>query len=314
MDKKKTTAKKTPKVKKDEDLKQNNIIKTLRKVFGGLEMSWRNTIVFAIIMGIWTALMALLVPDGNSFHDIVVTPEWWVLPAIFIIVNCKKPLEAALKTFVFFLISQPLVYLIQVPFNSLGWGLFGFYPYWLKITLLTFPGAFLGWFIKHDKWYSGLILSVMTFYLAFTALGYIIGFQENFPNHLISVIYCIASILLYVFVIFKDKIPRIITLAITIAGIAILIPFSSPSRFESYNTSFLEGIEFEGEPFVSTWSGSCKGKVELITYSEEMYSFRLTGCMDHESYFTITDSGNEKEYDFKYYFDKDQNTVIVERK
>ena len=163
MGKKKTTAKKTPKVKKDEDLKQNKIIKTLRKVFGGLEMSWRNTIVFAIIMGIWTALMALLVPDGDSFHDIVVTPEWWVLPAVFIIVNCKKPLEAALKTFVFFLISQPLVYLIQVPFNSLGWGLFGFYPYWLKITLLTFPGAFLGWFIKHDKWYSGLILSVMTF-------------------------------------------------------------------------------------------------------------------------------------------------------
>ena len=42
-----------------------------------------------IIMGIYTALMALLVPDGNSFHDIAVTLEWWVLPAIFIIVNCK---------------------------------------------------------------------------------------------------------------------------------------------------------------------------------------------------------------------------------
>ena len=314
MDKKKTTAKKTAKVKKDEDLKQNKIIKTLRKVFGGLEMSWRNTIVFAIIMGIWTALMALLVPDGNSFHDIVVTPEWWVLPAIFIIVNCKKPLEAALKTFVFFLISQPLVYLIQVPFNSLGWGLFGYYPYWLKITLLTFPGAFLGWYIKHDKWYSGLILSVMTLLLAYTAFGYIIGFRESFPNHLITVIYCIASILFYVFIIFKDKIPRIVTLAITIITMVILVPIATPKQFEAYNTSFLEGIEFEGEPFVSTWSGSCPGKVELVTYDEEMYSFRLTGCMNQESYFTITDTKTEKEYDFKYYFDNNQNTVIVERK
>lgn len=30
----------------------------------------------------------------------------------------KKPLESALKTFVFFLISQPLIYLLQVPFSA----------------------------------------------------------------------------------------------------------------------------------------------------------------------------------------------------
>jgi hypothetical protein len=156
--KKKTEKKVEKKAEKQAETKKiekkqpkNKVMTVLRKVFGGLEMSWRNVIAFAIIMGAWTALMALLVPDGNSFHDIVATPEWWVLPAIFIIVNCKKPLEAALKTFIFFLISQPLVYLIQVPFNSLGFGLFGYYPYWFKITLLTLPGAYIGWYIKHDK-------------------------------------------------------------------------------------------------------------------------------------------------------------------
>ena len=308
-----TTKKKTEK-KPETKKTESKFMQICHKIFGGLDMSWRNTIVFAIIMGIWTALMAMFVPDGNSFHDIAVTAEWWVLPAIFIIVNCKKPLEAALKTFVFFLISQPLVYLIQVPFNSMGWGLFGYYHYWFMVTLLTFPGAFIGWYIKHDKWYSGVILSVMTLLLAYTAFGYVKGFGESFPNHLISVIYCIASILFYVFIIFKDKIPRIVTLVITIAAMVIIVPIATPKQFEVYNTSFLEGIEFEGEPFVSTWSGSCEGKVELVTYDEEMYSFRLTGCMDHESYFTITDPKTEKEYDFKYYFDKGQNTVIVERK
>lgn len=97
-----------------------NMKKFLQKLFGGINLTWPKLIAFAVIMGIYTALMAMLVPDGNSFHDIVVTMEWWVLPAILIIVNCKKPLEAALKTFVFFLISQPLVYLIQVPFNGMG--------------------------------------------------------------------------------------------------------------------------------------------------------------------------------------------------
>ena len=125
--------------------------KFLQKLFGGINLTWPKLIIFAVIMGIYTALMAMLVPDGNSFHDIAVTMEWWVLPAILIIVNCKKPLEAALKTFVFFLISQPLVYLIQVPFNGMGWGLFGYYPFWFKVTLLTFPAAFIGWYMKKDK-------------------------------------------------------------------------------------------------------------------------------------------------------------------
>ena len=145
-------------------------------------------------MGVWTALMALLVPDGNSFHDIAVTVEWWVLPAILIIVNSEKPLDAALKTFVFFLISQPLVYLIQVPFSEFGWGLFRYYPYWFGITVATFPGAFLGWFIKKDKWYSGVILAVMTSLLAIFGIGYARNFASNPPDHLITMIYCFAII------------------------------------------------------------------------------------------------------------------------
>ncbi len=159
--------------------------------------------------------MAMLVPDGNSFHDIAVTPEWWVLPAILIIVNCKKPLEAALKTFVFFLISQPLVYLIQVPFNDMGWSLFGYYPYWFGVTLLTFPGAFIGWSIKKDKWYSGLILSVITVYLALTGIAYISGLREHFPNHLISIIYCFTFIPIFIFAILKNQKSRLIAGIIT---------------------------------------------------------------------------------------------------
>lgn len=76
--------------------------KLLHKIFGDLKITWPVVIIMAVCLGVYTALMAAFVPDGNSFHDIAVTPEWWVLPAVLIIVNCKKPLDSALKVFVFF--------------------------------------------------------------------------------------------------------------------------------------------------------------------------------------------------------------------
>ena len=106
-------------------------------------MTWPKLILFAVISGIITALIALLVPEGNSIRQIAVTFEAWVVLAIIIVVNCEKPLEAACKTFVYFLISQPLVYLIQVPFSRLGWELFGYYRYWFYWTLATFPGGYI---------------------------------------------------------------------------------------------------------------------------------------------------------------------------
>ena len=134
------------------------------KLFGGIKMTWAKVILFAVAAGIYTALMAIFVPHSNSFHDIAVNMEGWILPALIIITNCEKPLEAAFKTFVFFLISQPLVYLIQVPFNDLGWELFRYYGFWFIMTIRTFPGAFIGWYIKKDNILSGFILSVMTVY------------------------------------------------------------------------------------------------------------------------------------------------------
>lgn len=282
----------------------------LKKLFGGLEITWPKLIIFSLIMGIYTALVAMLVPDGNSFHDIAVTPEWWVLPAILIIVNSKTPLDAALKTFVFFLISQPLVYLIQVPFNSLGWGLFGYYPYWFKITLLTFPGAFLGWFIKKDQWYSGLILSVMTAFLAISGVAFLHKCLETPPNHLITTIYCFAIIPVLIFAIFKNKPPRIIASAVTIVALLIYAPLAFTQPFEAYNNSFIDEneITFVGEPYVSFWTGEGQGNVEIIKY-DEGYNFKLSGVYGKTYRFAISD--DENEYYFEYHFDNDSKTVVI---
>ena len=133
----------------------------LSKIFGGIKMTWKRLILFAVISGVITGLIALLTPDNNSIHQIAVTFETWVVLAIIVVVNCDRPLDADLKTFVYFLISQPLVYLVQVPFSRMGFGLFSYYwPYWFIWTAATLPGAFIAWFIKKDDLPGALILSV----------------------------------------------------------------------------------------------------------------------------------------------------------
>lgn len=277
-------------------------------------MSWPAVIIFAVIMGIYTALMAMFVPDGNSFHDIAVTVEWWVLPSILVIVNCKKPLEAALKTFVFFLISQPLVYLVQVLAGQADWAIFGYYKYWFMVTLLTFPAAFVAWFVKKDKWYSALVLSGATMLLALTGVGYVFNFLETPPNHLISIIYCFVTAIVFTFAILKKKSTRAICLGITVVVALVYGLIANTSKpYEVYNNSFISenGIELVGEPIISSWSGSGKGSVEIITY-DGGYNFKLSGEGDGKNYFTISDGENS--YDFEYYFDKDLQTVVVNKK
>lgn len=315
----------------------------LRKIFGGLEITWPKLIIFAIVMGVYTALVAMFTPEHSSLHDIAVTPEWWVLPAILIIVNSKKPLEAALKTFVFFLISQPLVYFVQTMFefaqNPVGdnifhsisylvqsffeflrnrnsdniWHLFGYYPYWFGFTLLTFPGAYLGWYTKKDEWYSGVILSVMTVLLALTGIGCVHNFIETPPNHLLTAIYCFAIIPVFILGIFKSRKPRIITAAITVAAMLAYIPATITHPFETYNNSFISEneITFVGEPYISFWSGEGKGNVEIIKY-EGGYNFKITG--DRNKHYRFAVSDDEHEYEFEYYYDKELDTVVVKKK
>ena len=193
----------------------------LKKLFGGLKMTWPAVILFALGAGAFTALMALIAPDNSSFREIAVNVEAWILFAIIIIVNCDKPLEAACKTFVFFLISQPLVYLLQVPFSSMGWELFKYYPYWFRITLLTFPGAFLGWYIKRDDLWAGLILSVMLALLIWLGFGYLSDLRLNFPRHLVSTLFCFGLVPLLIFGIFRKKPAILSACGVSLAAVLI---------------------------------------------------------------------------------------------
>ena len=260
-------------------------------------MSWPRVILAAVLAGVVTALAAMFVPDGNSFHEIAVMPEAWVLFAILIIVNCEKPLEAALKTFVFFLISQPLVYLIQVPFNSLGWQLFGYYRYWFMVTLLTFPGAYIGWFIKKDNLLSGLILSVMLALLAVLGTGYVRDMLQHFPNHLISALFCFGQIPLYIFGILQNRKAKIAACVITAAAIAAAVfANAGQAKFEQITAFDLDDTKY---PVDESWTVRTADEsistAELFEMEEGNYYLRLHIYKMEENTVTLVD-GEGGEY------------------
>ena len=208
----------------------------LRKYFGEYEMTWLKVIIFAVITAVVTAVLNLIPAlSDTSFQDIAVTFDCWFLFAIFIIVNCDKWWEASLKTFVFFLISQPLIYLIEVPFNSMGWDLFGYYGYWFKITLLTLPGAAIAFLVKKKNWLSVAVLSVATGYLAYAAVIYFYTTVANFPRHLLSCIFCLALAMFFVFVLLDEKKHRIAALAIILAILAASAVMTKPVRHQEIN-------------------------------------------------------------------------------
>lgn len=197
-------------------------ISFIHHIYGGLNMSWLTVILLAVGTAILTSIF-LVVPvfQDTSFERMGVYFEAWFFFAIIIMSNCDKPLESALKTFVFFLISQPLIYLFQVPFSPMGWGLFMFYKNWFIWTLLTFPMAFIGWYITKKNWLSVLILSPVLVFMGITA--YQCGTQcaNHFPRLLITALFCLLQIILYVIAFFPDVIKKVVGILIPVITVAV---------------------------------------------------------------------------------------------
>lgn len=178
----------------------------LEKLFFKTKMSWRLVLIFALCCGIAVGL--LMIPDfldETSFQAPGVYLEFWIAAALFIILNCDKPVEAGLKVFVFFLISQPLIYLVQVPFSWRHWQLFEYYPRWAVLTLLTLPGGMIAWFTKKGNWLSMLILSAANALLCVELVYFVNRTIVSFPHYLLTDLFIIAEITGFTLLILKKK-------------------------------------------------------------------------------------------------------------
>ena len=284
----------------------------MKKLFGGIDLTWKKLIIFAIIAAIYTALMAIIpITAETSFRDISVYFEWWIFFGIIIICNSKSPLDSALKCFVFFLISQPLIYLFQVPFSHMGWNLFGYYRYWFIWTILCFPMGFIGYYIKKGNVLSVIIILPMLMILAYIGIGYMNSAIESFPKHLLSCIACFAMIIVIALNLFDKRVFKIVILSLVVAEIVVYIFVRGlDSSYETYRNLESFNIKLSGEVSVTSFTGTSMGNVEIIHPDDNTYSLKLLGKKKGKYTFTIMDSKN-KEYSFEYYYDKDLKTVVL---
>lgn len=200
----------------------------MNRLFGNLKMNWLQVIVFAIIAGVYTGFI-MTVPGlaGTSFQDIGIGYEWWILFAVIIVVNCEKAWDAALKCFAFFLISQPLVYLVEIVLGhiALDDAMNYYFGMWFKMTLLTLPGGFIAFFSKKQNALGAAVLGIgCTMELAMCA-AYSIQMMRDMPHHLLSAVLSLVFAIMMLFGIQKEKKNRIIAIAVVIAVAALVMAY-----------------------------------------------------------------------------------------
>ena len=273
------------------------------KLFGGIDMKWWKVIVFAVAAAVVTAVF-LIVPIflKTSFIRMGETFEAWILFAVIIMSNCKKPLESALKTLVFFLVSQPLIYLFQVPFSSMGWQLFGYYRYWFIFTLLTFPMAFVGWYIRKKNWLSLLIFSPILLYLT---LIYVDSFRftfKHFPYHLVTALFCLGQVVIYLYVFTPKLWQRLVGFLVPLAAVVILTLFTP--ALDMSTTNFLPDDPKLTDSAVVTTANTDIASVSVSETGED--SMVLIQAKDYgTTEFTINDDGKDYRYTLEIYEDDD---------
>ena len=275
--------------------------KVTDKLFAGLDMSWLTVILMAVISAIITAVF-LQVPifKDTSFERMGIDLEAWILLAVFIMPNCKKPLESAVKTFVFFLISQPLIYLIQVPFSDMGWRLFGFYKTWFIWTLFTFPMAFVGWYIKKRNWLSTLIIAPVIVFLTAVGAGALCDTFYDPPFLLVTGIFCLAQVAVYIFAFTGNMRQRLALCAVAVVTAVIAVIMASKVSFSG------ESVLPEGH----VYSESATVEVEdssvadiSLSNPEEGFVY-VNGKKIGTTTFTVIDGDKANTYTLKIYIEK----------
>ncbi len=197
----------------------------MNKLFGNTKMTWPKVIIFALIIGIYVGIiMDVNFLYGTSFQDIGIQYEWWVLFAIVIVVNCKKNYEAALKCFLFFLISQPTIFATEAIIGHISWEKAYYYYFgnWFWTSLLTLPGGFIAYYCKKDNVIGDIILGIGNFIEVLFSMYYISQCIQNFPKHLLSAIFCLFVVVITNLYIKKTKKDRIISIITTLVLYAII--------------------------------------------------------------------------------------------
>ncbi len=205
-------------------MKKSNSQSQLHKLYGQMRMSWKNVILFALLSGIYAGVMMVIPALKNtSFQDIGIAYEWWVIFAVIVVVNCRKNWEAMLKCFVFFLLSQPTIYGVEVLLKHITMSdAIYYYRLWLMPTILTIPGGLIAFYCKKQNAFGAVILGLGNTIQLVMGIAYAVQCAGDFPHHILSCLVSILSIFVMSFAIQQEKKNRLISLLLPLALTGVL--------------------------------------------------------------------------------------------
>ena len=266
-------------------------MKLLHKLFFEIEMTWKRLILFAIGAALFSAIPDCIpMLEDTSFTAPARTFEIWVLFAVVVIFNCRGYREAMIKTFVFFLVSQPLFYLIEVPFKAEGFGIFRNYPGWFVWTVCTIPGAAIAYYVKKQNICSGIIIALANTLVLACGIDRLNILRDEFPRYLLTHIFCLCCAIVYIVVLLEGKRNKLVATVITVIVLGVLVYLKLADN----------GAAFTSYPFNETGTWEVQEvpdgiKVELVNDRIE-----ITGERSGDYTFTLVDeNGMQLTYDIE---------------
>lgn len=263
-------------------------------IFENRNMTWPRVLLVSVLSAIVTAVLNCIPAfENTSFIAPATTYEVWIVLALYILLNCKGYKDAMAKTFVFFLMSQPLIYLLEVPFKAAHWELFKYYPFWGMLTILTVPGAAIAYRVKKGDILSAIILSIANLLMIFIGFTWMKSMIDFFPRYALATAFCFIVPFALDLMILKQRKSRIVSVLLTIglfAGIfcnQILFPQDTLLAYalEEGNWS-LEEVSPEGLDV------SMEGESLVIrTHKNGKYSIVVCDEKGNKHYFDVVVEG-----------------------
>ena len=294
--------KKTTKVANNqEDKKVESKPNLLEKLFYGLNLTWPKLIIASIVIAIFVGLL-MTIPAlvDTSFTRIGVIFYWWILFGTTIITNSKSHIDAALKCFVFFLISQPLIYLTQILVGAADWSLMGYYRNWIIWTIATLPMGFIGhWLIARKDIWSALILAPAIGFVLLESTGEFNTAFSKFPQYLLSGIFCIAIIVVMLLGVLKTWKLRACALGAALVALAVFL-FIFAAKPEDY----IFGLVYEADKYGITtekeWKIESDFGERLRIEKDPIYGENDEETGEYEYYIKFSGNGLDYgEHEFK---------------
>lgn len=138
--------------------------------------------------------------------------------------------------------------------------------------------GFVGYYMRREKWWSLLILVPMLGLVGYHYAGFLREAISFFPNHLLSAVFCAATVVIYPLFIFKDKKLRLSGLVVSVVLLIACTVYAFAGGRQVYTTTIMAGGGRQNVEFDDTWSVSLEdesyGKVSIV-YEEGIETFTV---------------------------------------